>query len=82
MGTEAWRPFLVSLLVEAYGKGGQVDEGLTVLAEALAAVNRSEERMYEAEMWRLRGELTLQKEFKVQGSKFQVPSYRSPTPDP
>ena len=60
MGTEVWRPSLVSLLVEAYGKGGQVEEGLTVLAEALAAVNRSEERMYEAELWRLRGELTLQ----------------------
>jgi predicted ATPase len=60
MGTEMWRPSLVSLLVEAYGKGEQVEEGLTVLAEALAAVNRSEERMYEAELWRLRGELTLQ----------------------
>ena len=62
MGTEVWRPYLVSLLVEAYGKGEQVEEGLTVLAEALAAVNRSEERMYEAELWRLRGELTLQVE--------------------
>jgi hypothetical protein len=45
MGAEVWRPFWVSLLVEAYGKGEQVEEGLTVLAEALAAVNRSEERM-------------------------------------
>ncbi|NOT55997.1 MAG: AAA family ATPase, partial [Deltaproteobacteria bacterium] len=62
MGTEVWRPFWVSLLVEAYGKGEQVEEGLTVLAEALAAGNRSEERMYEAELWRLRGELTLQRE--------------------
>ena len=60
MGMELWRPRWLALLVEAYGKGGQVEEGLTVLAEALAAVNRSEERMYEAELWRLRGELTLQ----------------------
>ena len=59
-GTEVWRPRWLALLVEAYGKGEQVEEGLTVLAEALAAVNRSEERMYEAELWRLRGELTLQ----------------------
>ena len=29
-------------------------------AEALAAVNSSEERMYEAELYRLKGELTLQ----------------------
>jgi len=60
MGTEVWRPCWVSLLVEAYGKGEQVEEGLTVLAEALAAVDRSEERMYEAELWRLKGTLTLQ----------------------
>ena len=60
MGTEVWRPSFLALLAEAYGKGEQVEEGLTVLAEALAAVNRSEERMYEAELWRLRGELTLQ----------------------
>jgi predicted ATPase len=59
-GTELWRPRGLALLAEAYGKGGQVEEGLTVLAEALAADNKSEERMYEAELWRLRGELTLQ----------------------
>ena len=59
MGTEVWRQFMVSLLVEAYGKGERVEEGLTVLAEALAA-NRSEERTHEAELGRLRGELTLQ----------------------
>jgi predicted ATPase len=57
---EVWWPRWLALLAEAYGKGGQVEEGLTVLAEALATVNRSEERMYEAELWRLRGELTLQ----------------------
>jgi predicted ATPase len=60
MGMELWRPRWLALLAEAYGKGEQVEEGLTVLAEALAAVNSSEERMFEAELWRLRGELTLQ----------------------
>ena len=38
---------------------GQVEEGLTLLAEALALVNRSEERWYEAELYRLKGELSL-----------------------
>ena len=60
----------LALLVEAYGKGGQVEEGLTVLAEALAAVNRTEERMYEAELYRLKGELTLQ---AVQSPRVQSP---------
>jgi predicted ATPase len=59
MGTEVWRQFYVSLLVEAYGKGEQVEEGLTVLAEALAVTNDKGERRWEAELYRLRGELLL-----------------------
>jgi predicted ATPase len=49
-----------SVLAEAYGKVGQVEEGLTVLAEALAQVEKTGERVYEAELYRLKGELTLQ----------------------
>ncbi len=37
----------------------QVEEGLTAPAEALAAVDRTGEHMYEAELYRLKGELTL-----------------------
>jgi predicted ATPase len=70
-GAEGGRPYWLALLAEAYGKGGQVKEGLTALAEALDAVDRTEERMYEAELYRLKGQLTLQK-FQVSGSKFQV----------
>src|SRR5207302_10912966 len=35
------------------------DQGLAVLAEGLATVNQSEERLYEAELYRLKGELLL-----------------------
>src|SRR5262249_58512900 len=62
-------------------EGEQVEEGLTVLAEALAAVNRSEERMYEAELWRLRGELTLQK-LSVVSNQLSVTDPRPLPPDP
>src|SRR5262249_32769537 len=41
--------------------------GLNVLAESLAAVNKTGERFYEAELYRLKGELTLQSQ--VQGPK-------------
>jgi len=41
------------------------------LAEALATVNKTGERVSEAELYRLKGQLTLQK-FQVSGSKFQV----------
>jgi predicted ATPase len=69
-GMELWQPYFLALLAEAYGKGGRVEEGLTVLTEALALVDKTGERMYEAELYRLKGELILQ-QFQVPGSKFQ-----------
>jgi predicted ATPase len=70
-GTGIWRPYLLALLAEACKEGGQTEEGLTVLAEALAQVEKTGECWCEAELYRLKGELTLQ-QFKVQGSKFKV----------
>ncbi len=59
IGGELQRPYCLALLAEAYGKTGQIEAGLTVLAEALALVNKNEERWWEAELYRLRGELLL-----------------------
>jgi predicted ATPase len=70
-GAEGRLPCFLSLLAEACGKVGQTEEGLSVLAEALAEVHKTEECQYEAELYRLKGQLTLQK-FQVSGSKFQV----------
>jgi predicted ATPase len=67
------RPYSLALLAVGYGKAGQSDEGLSALAEALALVERTGERFYEAELYRLKGELTLQK-FQVSGSTFQAVS--------
>jgi class 3 adenylate cyclase/tetratricopeptide (TPR) repeat protein len=47
-------------LAEIYGKAGQAEEGLRVLAEALAAVSNNDERRFEAELYRLKGELLVQ----------------------
>jgi predicted ATPase len=58
-GAEVFRPYFLALLAEACGKTGQAEEGLTVLAEALATAHKTVERWYEAELYRLRGELTL-----------------------
>ena len=46
-------------LAEAYGQVGQVDEGLHLLAEALAVVDTTGGARYEAELHRLHGELLL-----------------------
>jgi len=53
--------YFLALLAEAYGKIGRAEEGLSVLAEALATADASGERFYEAELYRLKGELTLQR---------------------
>jgi len=54
------RSYHLALLAEAYGEMGQAEEGLAALAEALTVVDKSGERFYEAELYRLKGELTLQ----------------------
>ena len=59
-GAEVTQPYYLALLAEAYGKVEQAEDGLTALAEALEAVDRTGERYYEAELYRLKGELTLQ----------------------
>ena len=58
-GAALGQPYLLALLAETYGKGGQAEEGLTVLAEALAIADKNGERFYEAELYRQRGELLL-----------------------
>lgn len=50
----------LAMLAEAYKNGGQIEAGLRVLAEALAILHTSDERYYEAELYRLRGELLLE----------------------
>jgi predicted ATPase len=51
---------LLAPLAEAYGKSGQAEEGLRLVAEALAHVDHTGERHWEAEVYRLKGELLLQ----------------------
>ena len=59
LGAEVHRPYFLTLLAEAYGEVGQPEEGLTVLVEALALVDKTGERHWEAELHRRRGELLL-----------------------
>jgi adenylate cyclase len=59
MGMEIGYSQQVVGLAAAHGKAGQVEEGLALLDRALTLIQRHEERLYEAEMHRLRGELSL-----------------------
>jgi predicted ATPase len=58
-GSVLGRSLFLAMLAEAYGAGGQAEEGLRLLAEALAHVDHTGERFWEAEVYRLKGELLL-----------------------
>ncbi|MGE0826788.1 MAG: adenylate/guanylate cyclase domain-containing protein [Candidatus Binatia bacterium] len=81
-GAELSRPTWLGAMAEACGKVGQVEEGLSLLAEALAAVDKTEECLSQVELYRLRGELTLQQQSKVQSLKSKVTDPRPLNPDP
>ena len=59
-GAEALRLYCLTLLAEAYGMLGEPEEGLVLLTEALTLAETNEERWYEPELYRLKGELLLQ----------------------
>jgi class 3 adenylate cyclase/predicted ATPase len=52
-------PVVYVLLVEAYGAAGQVEEGLLIVAKKLARMEQTGNRLFEAELCRLQGELLL-----------------------
>ena len=65
-GAECLRPYYLALLAEVHGKAGQAQEGLNLLSEAQAVVDRNGERWWQAEIYRLKGELML-KQCRVEG---------------
>lgn len=92
-GAEASRSFLLSLVAGAYGRSGQAEQGLQVLEEALSLTRANEELYCLAELWRLKGELTLQQQSKAglgqvpdkprtSQDKSEDTDPRSLTPDP
>jgi predicted ATPase len=58
-GSALLQPYFLALLSEAHQRAGQVEAGLTVLAEALRLGDHTGEQWYQAELYRLKGELLL-----------------------
>jgi class 3 adenylate cyclase/predicted ATPase len=67
-GAGIMRPYYLSLLAQVFGDMGQEAEGHRLLDEAQALVQDSDERWWEAELYRLKGELTL-KQLSSPGSE-------------
>ena len=59
-GAGVLRPYYLALLAEVTAQAGDVAEGLRLVDEALATVEKSGERSWQAEVHRLHGELLLQ----------------------
>ncbi len=51
-------------MAEALGQVGQAEDGLDLLDEALAFIDKTSERFWEAEVYRLKGELLLMRSAK------------------
>ena len=58
-GTELLRPHFLALLGDALREAGKIEDGLSVLDEALETVHRTREGNYRAELYRIKGELLL-----------------------
>lgn len=57
------------LLAEAYAAVGRVQDGFTIVAEAETEMNESDERWWEAELLRVRGELWLASDTAVRSQR-------------
>jgi tetratricopeptide (TPR) repeat protein len=68
-GAQLSRPYQLALLAEAYRNEGQPEAGLVALAEALAVVDKIGAYFSEAELYRLKGELSLPSDSRGRGPK-------------
>jgi predicted ATPase len=59
VGANIGRTERLCLFAEVYALAGRLNDALTAVTEALAAVEQQNERYYEAEILRLKGELLL-----------------------
>jgi predicted ATPase len=71
IGTRIFNSIFLIMLAHAYDVLGQTEKGLAVIAEAEAFLSETGERGYEAELYRLKGELTLQQENQKSKGKEQ-----------
>ena len=68
-GMELGQSTYLALLAEVYGCQGQTQEGLATVAEAFSFVDRTRECFYEAELYRLKGELLLNAERRTMNAE-------------
>jgi predicted ATPase len=73
------QPYAFTILAEMCGQRGAIEDGFNALNEALTMMSQSGEHSYEAEVYRITGELTRQKS-EVRGPGSEVSTTKQPTP--
>jgi predicted ATPase len=76
MGQELELPQFLALLAEAHDRADQSEEGLKVLADALVVAEKTGERFWTAELYRLYGELSLRVADAETGKRGAEQSFR------
>jgi class 3 adenylate cyclase/tetratricopeptide (TPR) repeat protein len=79
IGSRVGRTWLLALVSETACRAGDRSVGLDTLNTALGAMTKTEERCYEAELYRLRGELTFIQSGPIQNSGPRLPTVDSQT---
>lgn len=69
IGTRIFSSVFLLMLAHAYELLGQTEKGLAIITEVEAFISETGERWYEAELYRLKGTLTLQSRVKSQKLK-------------
>jgi predicted ATPase len=67
-GGQPFQPYTIALLAQAYARTGRTDQALTMLNEALAHIERTGEKVDQAEMLRLKGEVLLMHDSSAAGA--------------
>jgi predicted ATPase len=68
-GAKIGCPWFMAGIAEACSNAGRTEEGLTILSAALTMALTTQDRCFEAELYRIKGELTLQLESKEQRAR-------------
>jgi predicted ATPase len=58
-GAKLWQAHFIGMLAEGLSKAARIEEGINLIEEALAVVRDTGERFYEAELYRINGDLLM-----------------------
>ena len=81
-GAELAQPYFLALQAEVYGKLRQREQALPLLSKALATRSAGGQQRQEAELYRLKGELTLQGGTRDWGLETSSPFSQAPSLKP